>query len=160
MSDTGFRITDYSLHDSLENVLKTMSRAENSALRKGANVMKKSVKKAVKATGLNVTSKNSKYTDRLIDAIRNTKPKDGYIKVHILGTKKTGSGTYRLRFFESPKVRYQTKVNGKNLKKKRKLGSLSDFNGFFSLGINSSQSETIQAMDLALEKYIEKAFNG
>lgn len=160
MSKTGFRITDYTLHDSLENVLKVMERAEKSALKKGANVMKKSVKKAAKATGLNLTGKNPKYTDRLIDAIRSSKPQDGYIKVHILGTKKTGSGTYRLRFFESSKVRYQTKVNGKTLKKKRKLGSLSDYNGFFAQGINTSQSDTVKAMDIALEKYIEKAFYG
>lgn len=160
MNKAHFIIEDFGLHDSLQNVLKVMERAEKSALRKGAAVQKKSVKKAVKDTGLNVTKKNPKYIDRLIDAIRSSKPVNGSITVHILGTRKTGSGTYRLRFFESPKVRYQTKINGKALKKKRKLGSLSKYNGFFATGISSSRAETEKAMDVALEKYIEKAFYG
>lgn len=160
MSNAKFIIEDFGLHDSLQNVLKTMERAEKSALRKGASVQRKSVKDAVTATGLRVTSKNSNFTDRLIDAIRSSKPSNGSIKTHILGTRKKGSGTYRLRFFESSKKRYQTKVNGKQLKKKRYLGTLSKYNGFFAAGINAAEPEAIKAMDLALEKYIEKAFYG
>lgn len=160
MNSASFKITDYGLQDSLQNVLKKMEKAEKSALRKGANVMKKYVKRTVKSTGLEVTKKNPKYIDRLIDAVRVTKPRNGAIKVHILGSRKSGSGTYRLRFFESSTDRYAKTWKGKKLKKKRYLGNLSKFNGFFMSGINSSKSETMEAMDKALEKYIEKAFNG
>lgn len=157
--EADIKIVTDTLNRSIEDVLKTMSRAENSALRKGASVIKKNVKSALRSTGLKVNNSNPRYNDRLIDAVRSSKPQDGAIKIHIMGTNSTGSGTYRLRFFESSKVRYQKTYNGKPLKKLRKLGDLSKFNGFFERGVNTSQSELTSSMDAQLTKYIEKAWN-
>lgn len=157
---TAFEIIDNGLEKSLKEVLKISERAEKAALKSGAGALKKGVRDKLKATKLKVNSKSSKYNDRLIDAVRSTKVKNGEIKVHILGTRKSGSGTFRLRFFESPKTRYNVTRNGVKLKKKRKVGSLSKFNGFFASGINSSKSEAERRMDATLTKYIQKAWNG
>lgn len=160
MSKSAFEIIDNGLEMSLKEVLKTASRAENASLRAGANVIKKNVKSKLRASGINATHKSSKYIDRLIDAVRSTKPHDGEITVHILGTRKTKSGTYRLRFFESPKHRYNLKWRGKRLKKKRYVGTLAKYNGFFSAGISASKSEIEKKMDETIMKYIERAWNG
>ena len=105
MNSASFKIVDNGHLMSLNELLKNASRAENAVLKAGANVVKKHVKKALVATKLDIYS-TGKYNDRLIDALRVTKPRNGEIKVHILGTRKSGSGTFRLRFFESDKTRY------------------------------------------------------
>lgn len=59
--------------------------------------------------------KKLNFTDKLKDAIRIGKIKGGAsdmeTSVHILGTRKKTSGTYRLRFFETG-VKYKTRHNG------------------------------------------------
>lgn len=168
INQAGIRWTDYSLETSVNNVLKDAEKAEKAALRAGGNLLKNNIKKEVQTSIKNSTRRNSTYPkghkvsfiDRLIDAVRITKPHDGYIKFHILGTKKKGSGTYRLRFFESAKERFQKKVNGKTLKTSRRLGNLGKFNGFFMRGVNASQGQLQPTMEAALEKYIKKAWNG
>lgn len=159
MNSASFKIVDNGHLMSLNELLKTASRAENAVLKAGANVMKKHVKKALVATKLDIYS-TGKYNDRLIDALRVTKPRNGEIKVHILGTRKSGSGTFRLRFFESDKTRYNKSFNGHPLNKRRKVGSLSKYNGFFAKGVNSSQSEMQTKMDMTLEKYMNRIWNG
>lgn len=160
MTKSAFEIIDNGLEMSLKQVLKISERAEKSALKAGANVMKKSVKDKLIATGVKVMQRNPKYNDRLIDAVRVTKPRNGMIKVHILGTRKSKSGTYRLRFFESPKNRYNKKRHGTPLRTPRDVGSLSKYNGFFAAGVNASIPEVERKMDEAIAKYIEKAWNG
>lgn len=160
MNKTAFEIIDNGLEKSLKEVLKTAAKAENAALRSGAGVMKKSIRDEIKSKKLKATGRNPKYIDRLIDAVKSSKPKNGEIKIHILGTRKPKSGTYRLRFFESPKIRYNLTYKGVKLKKKRKVGSLSKFNGFFASGISTSKSDVERKMDETLTKYIKKAWNG
>lgn len=144
-----------SLFDALTREARTYVKSENKALRVGANIVKKHIRNALKATGLKVTSSSGQYKDRLIDAIRSSRPNDGEIKVHILGTASKRSGTYRLRFFEYATKRY----NRKGLKKPRYVGTLARFNGFFQQGWNSARSEAMSKLSDALDKYIEDAWN-
>ena len=161
INQAGIRWTDYTLETRLQDILKDAEKAEKAALRAGGQLIKKNIKKEVGSTIPGSKKNNSgTFADRLIDAVRITKPYHGYIKYHILGTKKKGSGTFRLRFFESAKMRYQTKINGKPLKSKRKIGSLAKFNGFFARGVAASQAQLQPTMQAALEKYIKKAWNG
>lgn len=160
MTDTGIKWTDLTLGKSLNEVLKVSDRAEKAALRAGGQLIKKRIRELVRSTIKGSTKSSGQFTDKLIDAVRITKPHDGYIKYHILGTRKAGSGTYRLRFFESATKRYQTKINGKPLNKKRYIGSLSRFNGFFEKGVNTAQGSLQPVMQSALEKYINRAWNG
>ena len=149
------QFTDTSLFDAVRRSAKQYDRAEAKALRTGANVVKKHIRNAVKATGLKVNSVGEGYRDRLIDAIRSSRPNDGEIKVHILGTASKSSQTYKLRFFEYATKRY----NKKGLSKPRYVGTLSRFNGFFQQGWNSARSEAMSKLSDALNKYIEDAWN-
>lgn len=147
--------TDTSLFRATSASLKAYDRAEKKGLRTGANVVKKQIRKALGATGLKANSRGT-YKDRLIDAIKSSGPKDdGTIKVHILGTKSKGSGTFRLRFFEYATKRYHRK----GLKKPRYIGKLDKYNGFFQQGWNAARSEALEKMASAFNKYIEDAWN-
>lgn len=157
MDEAGIKIISDTLNRSIQDVLKVMSRAEQSALRKGANVIKKNTKANLKTTGINI-GRNPKYTDTLNDGVRTSKVKDGAIVAHIMGTQKTGSGTFRLRFFEGgTQERYAKTYKGRPLKKKHRLGAIKSYN-FFNSALSSSQSEIMDAMDEQLTKYIEKAW--
>ena len=159
MDEAGIKIISDTLGRSIQDVLKVMSRAESSAIRKGANVIKKNTKSNLRTSGIKYNTPNEKYNDKLIDAVRSSKVKNGSVVVHIMGTQKNGSGTFRLRFFEGgTRERFQRTYNGQPLKKKRRLGHISAYN-FFNSALSSSQSEVMDAMDAQLTKYIEKAWN-
>ena len=159
MNNTEIKLVENTLDRSINEVLKVMARAEASALRKGANTLKKNVKQAIRACDFDSTSRNAKYGDRLIDAVRSGKVNNGSVVVHIMGSQSKGSGTYRLRFFEGgTKERIQKTINGKLLNKPRNLKRIKAYN-FFDTAINSSQSELLSSMDEQLTKYIEKAWN-
>lgn len=153
-------LTDTSLFKSVTQIAKEQERLENRILGVGGNVVKKNIKKLVASTIKGSTKSSGQYKDKLVDAVRRSKPHDGEVKVHILGTQSKGSGTFRLRFFEFATKRYQKRVNGKTLKKKRYVGKLEKFNGFFQQGWNQARSETETKMQQAYDKYIEKAWNG
>lgn len=58
--------------------------------------------------------KGTKYNDTLKDAVRIAKDKiSGEYKVHIMGTRKKGSGTFRAKFFEKPLQPRRQKTGGK-----------------------------------------------
>ena len=58
---TGAKIIADTLSTSIQDVLKVMSRAENSALRAGANVIKRQTKKNLKSSGISLSKTDSKY---------------------------------------------------------------------------------------------------
>lgn len=159
MNNAEIKIVADSVGKSIEEVLKVMSRAEKSALNRGAAVLKKNIKQELQGTDIDLNKPNDKYNDKLIDAIRSSKVKDGSVVVHIMGTRKSGSGTFRLRFFEGgTKERFAKTYNGKPLKKKRALKRIEAHN-FFSNALSTSESEIMDEMDKRLKKYIEKAWN-
>lgn len=159
MNKAGIEIVTDTLNRSIEDVLKVMSRAESSALRAGASVIRRTARQNAKSTGVKVMARSEKYTDRLIDAIRASKVKDGSIVVHTMGTQAKGSGTFRMRFFEGgTKERWQKKVNGRALLHPRKLGKI-DPHPFFNPAVQSSSKEVFQAMDEKLRATIERAWN-
>lgn len=71
----------------------------------GAGALKDNIKDKVKRALPASTRKNPKYDDTLLQAVRigrwREESEQANIRsVHILGTQKKGSGTYRLRFYE------------------------------------------------------------
>ena len=75
------------------------------ALTKAGNAIKKDAKQIFKSKLPKATHRGSKYSDRLIDAVRSSKIKNNGIgelrlKVHTMGARKPSSGTFRARFFE------------------------------------------------------------
>ena len=144
----------------LDELSGVIGKARASALRKGANIIKAQTQTSLSATGIAYDKQNPKYTDRLVDGIRVTSIKDDdTIGVHIMGSRSSGSGTFRLRFFEKgTKDRYAKTYKGAPLKKKKRLGKIKSYR-FFSSAITTSKSAATQAMTEQLTKYIDKAWN-
>lgn len=129
------------------------------ALYRGAGVLKDKTRQNLQSLLPASSNHNPKYTDTLQDAIRNTHTEGDVITIHILGTRDSGSGTYRTRFFEGGTkegTRYQKTRNGKRLKKKKFVGRLGAL-GFFSSAVSSSGGEVMNAMQQAINEMMDEA---
>ena len=112
---------------------KDWEKIKKRTLNKAAAHLKKDAKKSFKSVLPAATKKNPKYNDRLIDAIRSSKVEETglseyTVKVHVMGNRKKGSGTYSARFFEGgTKERtmpsYVDKL-GRKYPKSRSIGSI------------------------------------
>lgn len=104
MSDINMTYSDGGLSELLKDLKgKEFRRVEKKAMRRGASVIKRQTISNFKKELPAATQPSEKYSDRLIDAIRSTVFEEGnevFFKVHILGSRKKDSGTYRARFFE------------------------------------------------------------
>lgn len=106
------------------------------------------------------------YSDKMEDAVRLGRyDKGGYvgdqsIKVHIMGTRNTGSGTYRARFIEKgTKERYAKTARNRNhelirLKKPKRLGRISG-RWFFK----NAQQQVIPSLPGLYMREIDKTIN-
>ena len=129
------------------------------ALTRGAIVLKDRTRQNLQSVLPASSNHNPKYNDTLQDAIRNSKVSIDQVTVHILGTRNSGSGTYRTRFFEGGTksgTRYQKTINGKRLKNKRFVGRLNAL-GFFSSAISSSGGEVINVMQQTINEMLDEA---
>lgn len=133
-----------------EFTLKEMNKATRTALRKGAQVLARKTKRELRRVLKRASSRNPKYNDRLIDGVRYSVDKKGNLaKVHIMGTDKKGSGTFRLRFFEKgTKVRHHKKNN-------KSIGKIRAYN-FFSSARSNSQNDINNAVTTHLIATIKK----
>ena len=95
---------------------------EKRAMRKGMNIVKNEGRKRFRRSLPAASHRNSKYSDRLVDAIIGSVKVENnittYFEVHNAGTRKKSSGTYRARFFEKgtkPRVKghYRGKIQNK-----------------------------------------------
>lgn len=93
----------------------------------------------------------SGYKDKLIDAVRVSKVQstgdEVTTKVHIMGVRSSGSGTFRARFFEGGTKERQSKSG-------KKLGKIEALN-FFAKAENSMQNLTV-SLDQVLTNLINK----
>lgn len=93
----------------------------------------------------------SGYKDKLIDAVRVSKVQstgdEVTTKVHIMGVRSSGSGTFRARFFEGGTKERQSKSG-------KKLGKIEALN-FFQKAENSMQNLTV-SLDQVLTNLINK----
>ena len=86
-----------------------MRKALKSGLRAAAGKLRTETRKQVRVSLPAVKTKNPKYSDTMYDAVRVSKVEEDRkgnmeTKVHIMGTRNSTSGTYRLRFFEKGTV--------------------------------------------------------
>lgn len=105
----------------------------------------------------------SGYKDRLIDAVRQSQAEvhgdEVTTKVHIMGVRSSGSGTFRARFFERGTKERMTKSEikdskGRTYKKGKKLGRIKSLN-FFAQSQNSLGNVTA-SLDEILTNLINK----
>ena len=102
--------------------------------------------------------KNPKYIDTLVDAVGFSRVDGASTTINAMGTRKTGSGTYRTRFFEEGTVkRYHKKRNGIKLKKKKYIGFIKPTH-FFSSAVNANKDAAVKLMEDVLTEYVDTAF--
>ena len=147
-----------SFKGNFDEVARQMPQIEKRALYHAAYYMRDKIKQYLKSALPKSDQRNPKYIDTLQDAVLFTRPDGASLIVHAMGSRKTGSGTYRTRFFENgTKKRYQKSFNGVKLKKKRYLGFIKPLH-FFSDAVSAETNNTIKQMEDILSEYIEKAF--
>ena len=141
------------------------------ALNKGANHLKKDAKKLFKTKLPAATKRNPNYNDRLIDAIRSSKVKETglgelSVKVHTMGNRKKGSGTFRARFFEgSTQERFiepgYTDKLGRKYTKKRSIGRIHPALYFFRdtvSNLNKVKPDINNYLEAEINKINQKKF--
>ena len=123
------------------------------AVQTAANKLRGDTKRIFKSSLPTARNRNPKYNDTLVDAVRKSKVEEtsrGEIssKVHIMGTRATGSGTYRARFFEKGTAQRHTR-KGYN------RGSLKALY-FFQSANTTFQSDYDKILNDAIAKAIAK----
>lgn len=121
--------------DFLELSTKEMRKALKTGITKAANQLRTATKKSLKSA-LPKSNVKGRYNDRLVDAVKRSKVSESKsheisTKVHIMGTRDTGSGTFRLRFFELGTVPRKTR-RGYNRGSLKALRFFANANASFS----------------------------
>lgn len=140
---------------------KEMTTAVKRALNKAAAQLQSQTKSNLNSLIKSDTGHNGKYSDRLSDGVRRGKANGSYdeemsVIVHIMGSRASDSGTFRLRMLEKgTKERYAQKYNGKALKKPRYLGYLKPM-WFFKTANQTIETQLdriyIEEIDKAIQK--------
>lgn len=165
MSDImGFETNIIEVFDKFRDLTaREMTKAVKRAINKAASTLKANTLSELHATGINIGT-NQKYSDTLDEGVRMRKAGGNYDEeiysvVHIMGSRASGSGTFRLRFFEGgTKDRYQTKINGVELKKPRYIGNIKPYRFFQSA--NSTIESQLDAIYMEeIDKAVQKINN-
>lgn len=156
-------------YEELERTLNTLTGKEMDKIQKralsgaGRILLKRAQKNAV-ASVPNVRSRNPKYSDSMYNAIRmkvfQEKDFQWYFKVHILGSRKKTSGTFRLRFFEGGTVLRKTKNPyvdklGRRYPVGLNRGQIRGTN-FFRSAVQGVDNEVVEAIQNNLVEEIKK----
>ena len=151
MSDINMTYSDGGLSELLKDLKgKEFRRVEKKAMRRGASVIKRQTISNFKKELPAATQPSEKYSDRLIDAIRSTVFEEGnevFFKVHILGSRKKDSGTFRARFFE--KGTKEREGDG------HYRGSIKATN-FFNDAVSQTSSKTYNAINQTFTNEVQK----
>lgn len=151
-----------------KEVLKARKRGMNKAVMKIRNKTKSLIKSSLPAS----KNKNPKYSDTLLEGARVSKYKDSSLVgeaiagAHIMGVRKSGSGTFRLRFFEGGTDKRYVKdhsrknKNGGTHKVKGHYTGRIKGKGFFKSAVDSEISKASSIIEQELNKAIDKCNNG
>lgn len=151
-----------------KEVLKARKRGMNKAVQKIRNT----TKKFIKSSFPNATKTSDKYNDSMIEGARVTKYKESTLVgeavagAHIMGLRKKGSGTFRLRFFEGGTEKRFIKDHKRKSKngvsyhvKGHYTGSVKG-KSFFSNAVSTEINKATSIIEEELNKAINKCNNG
>lgn len=140
----------------VELSLKEITQVSKSALKKAAGELKKNTQRNLVSDLGDAATSRGKYFDTLVDAVRITKydNREDSIAVHVMGTRTTGSGTFRLRFFEGGTSGRKTTGRGKDSYSNKDLKPLR----FFERAMRSTPVDEIivRQIDKAVDKINKK----
>ena len=147
-----------SFKGNFDEIAKEMPNIEKRALYKAAYFLREKIQQSLISAVPKATQKNPKYIDTLVDAVGFSRVDGASTTINAMGTRKTGSGTYRTRFFEEGTVkRYHKKRNGIKLKKKKYIGLIKPTH-FFSSAVNANKDAAVKLMEDVLTEYVDTAF--
>lgn len=147
-----------SFKGNFDEIAKEMPNIEKRALYKAAYFLRDKIQQSLISAVPKATQKNPKYIDTLVDAVGFSRVDGASTTINAMGTRKTGSGTYRTRFFEEGTVkRYHKKRNGIRLKKKKYIGFIKPTH-FFSSAVNANKDAAVKLMEDVLTEYVDTAF--
>ena len=147
-----------SFKGNFDEIAKEMPNIEKRALYRAAHFLRDKIRESLISAVPKATQKNPKYIDTLVDAVGFSRVDGASTVINAMGTRKTGSGTYRTRFFEEGTVkRYHKKRNGIKLKKKKYIGFLKPTH-FFSSAVNANKDAAVKLMEDVLTEYVDTAF--
>ena len=137
----------------LELNTKEMKKALKTGITKAANSLRQATRKSLKTALPQSNVKSPKYNDKMTDAVMRSKIEESKqheisAKVHIMGTRNTGSGTFRARFFEK----------GTGLRRTRKGYNRGQLKGlyFFQSANAAFQQEYEKTLNNEIAKAIKK----
>lgn len=146
-------------------VLKKIDKASSKALSKAAQELKKATVENLKQrlpyasdSRRKPTWKRPKYNDKIYDGVRVSVREHKTISgcvwrgVHVMGTGKPGSGTYRLRFFETGIFRVAKRTTSRKGLNRGTIRALH----FFSDAVKERLPKAPSVIAKALEQEIEK----
>ena len=140
---------------------KEMKGVVRRAIGKAEQELKKQTQANLSSSILLRGRSSGKYMDNIDDAVMASKVRGEYGeelegKVHIMGTRKDGSGTFRARFLEKgTKERQARTYKGKPLKKERSLGFIKP--KWFFRSANATVLPQIERLYMAeIDKAIQK----
>ena len=147
-----------SFKGNFDEIAKEMPNIEKRALYKAAYFLREKIQESLKSSIPKATQRNPKYNDTLVDAVGFSRVDGASTIINAMGTRKTGSGTYRTRFFEEGTVkRYQKKRNGVRLKRKKYIGFLKPTH-FFSSAVSANESAAVDIMRNVITEYVQETF--
>lgn len=151
MSDINMTYSDGGLSELLKDLKgKEFRRIEKKAMRRGASVIKRQTISNFKKELPAATQPSEKYSDRLIDAIRSTVYEEGnevFFKIHVMGSRKKDSGTFRARFFEKGTKERDSDGHYR--------GSIKATN-FFSNAVSQTSSKAYNAINQTFTNEVQK----
>ena len=140
---------------------KEMKKAIRSAIQAGQRKIVNTTKSNLRASYNGTNTQNPKYSDTLIQGVRRYKVREDkehemWGTVSITPNRKTGSGSYRLRFLENGTAdRYVKTRKGVTLKKLAYRGSIQP-KPFFDPAVQSFYNQWPQQCQMELDKAINK----
>lgn len=147
-----------SFKGNFDEIAKEMPNIEKRALYKAAYFLREKIQQSLISAVPKATQRNPKYNDTLVDAVGFSRVDGASTVINAMGTRKTGSGTYRTRFFEEGTVkRYHKKRNGVRLKRKKYIGFIKPTH-FFSSAVNANKDAAVKLMEDVLTEYVDTAF--
>ena len=156
MDGINLKITG-TLTDTIDNLRDALPRAEKRALYRAAYFLRDKIRQSLVSAIPKATVRNPNYNDTLADAVRFTRVDGASLKVHALGTRASGSGTFRTRFFEAGTVeRFHKQRNGIKLNKKKSVGHITATH-FFQSAVDANRSAVTQIMEDVISEYVNIA---
>lgn len=161
---------DFSIGDYIQKLKKQSRRAQKLAIKKAGQIVLNQTRKNLLSEIPSAKNKNPKYSDTIYDAPRLSIFSDYYkeqAKVHIMGSRKKDSGTFRAKMLEVGSYKTGKRTTKKSFSVKQKDGTIKTYpkgqnrgvlkgRYFFKKAVQSTKSKAEQVLKQTLSDLMAK----